>query len=166
MLDPHLEILNWQQTPKPEAQFPIDAPPFEVHSSDVKHVPISEGCFFRDPWHRLFSKLTTLKREKNPGKIISNCENSNETFLNLLCCLLESSILVQFPKTKQRRKKMKVFTLDHMMQKWGGKPAVSPVLPNFQLFCRPAMQFLGRVWLNKDLDRLRSLLRLEDFTTG
>ena len=48
MLEPHLEIWNWQQTPNPEAQFPIDAPPFEVHSSDVKQVPISEACF-RDP---------------------------------------------------------------------------------------------------------------------
>ena len=32
--------------------------------------------------------------------------------------------------------------------------------------CRPALQFLGQVWFNKDLDRLRSLLRLVDFTTG
>ena len=45
---------------------------------------------------------------------------------NLLFCLAESSILVQFPKPKHRSKKFTVLTLDHMMQKWGRKP-------NFQL---------------------------------
>ena len=39
-MDPHVEVLTTQQTPKALAQLPIGRPPLLVHSDEVKQVPI------------------------------------------------------------------------------------------------------------------------------
>jgi len=40
MVDPDVFTINTQQTPKPDAQFPLAVPPFDVHSLWVKQVPL------------------------------------------------------------------------------------------------------------------------------
>ena len=40
MVAPAVDVVNTQQTPNPAAHPPADVPPFELHSLDVKQVPL------------------------------------------------------------------------------------------------------------------------------
>ena len=40
MVSPDVDDVKTQQTPKPAAQDPEDEPPLELHSLDVKQVPL------------------------------------------------------------------------------------------------------------------------------
>ena len=53
-----------QQTPKPEAQFPLEAPPLSEHSVDVWQIPVVPEVDV----HSSLEKVTTLNSEKASGK--------------------------------------------------------------------------------------------------
>ena len=40
MVAPDVDVVNTQQTPNPAAHPPADVPPLELHSLDVKQVPL------------------------------------------------------------------------------------------------------------------------------
>jgi len=67
-VEPEVETVKRQQTPKPEAQLPLATPPMEVHLLDSKQVPFRKGdwpevraLLLRQP---SFLKVTTEKIEK------------------------------------------------------------------------------------------------------
>ena len=80
---------NWQQTPKPAAQWPSELPPAEEHSEEVKQVPLmlkhstvptvrqtDTYLASEKAVHALLPNLTMEKSENCPeqSQIISNIE--------------------------------------------------------------------------------------------
>ena len=45
MMEPQVELEMTQQTPNPAAQWPSALPPAEVHSEEVKQVPLILNTF-------------------------------------------------------------------------------------------------------------------------
>jgi len=63
---PQVVIVNTQQTPNPEAQFPSAFPALLVHSVLEKHVPRTVWEEDADaPVHWSFGNVTTLKSDRS-----------------------------------------------------------------------------------------------------
>ena len=113
--------------------------------------------------------------EKNP-KINSSISRGNETFLDSFQTLFNH---VRYSKKKLTFLPRRIFDFgaiskdetekqkDHGIHSRPHDAKVRQKTLFLTAFsCRPALQFLGQVWFNKDLDRrLRSNLRLKDVTT-